>query len=557
MNLASMANALWRLAAKSNWRRFRKAKTQLALSQQHLLHEVLSSAENSEFALEFGLTVGMTVEQFQHAVPLTNFSEHYQSRVERIKSGVEKVLSGEPVQTLIPTTGSSGKVKLIPYTAGLKKSFQRVVDAWMVDTARRYPQAFRGKSYWAVTPPVVRQFEASQVPIGFESDEEYLSPIGKLLSKLIMVEAPKFSPDEQVETVMGLTALKLLSEPELSLVSVWSPTLLLNLLETIWNDRSKFIEALEQGDECLVKPPGSHSTIQLKPNVKRARAVKRVLSEAESQIGLAKNLWPNLTLVSCWGDAGSQEYFDQLRKLEPDIVFQPKGLLSTEGCVSFPFGGDVGHVPALHATFLEFLPRNDQSENSGNSDTRLVHQLQIGQIYEVVITTLGGLYRYKTGDLVEVIDGRGSLPRFDFVGRTSSVIDLVGEKVALSVIAESLSEFFDEKASTTPFWLVAPCKSLPAYYRLFIACRDSLDDLQAHLNRVMRQNPHYVNAESLGQLKELKLYSLPDSYSRKDLNLIKMKCGMQLGALKDEGVEYSEDVITELLRLCQSPRVVS
>lgn len=51
--------------------------------------------------------------------------------------------------------------------------------------------------------------------------------------------------------------------------------------------------------------------------------------------------------------------------------------------------------------FFEFIPVEHSDEP--NPNTRFVDQLEPGQAYELVITNLSGLFRYKLGDVVEVV----------------------------------------------------------------------------------------------------------------------------------------------------------
>ena len=44
-------------------------------------------------------------------------------------------------------------------------------------------------------------------------------------------------------------------------------------------------------------------------------------------------------------------------------------------------------------------------------------KVDVGKIYEIVVTTWDGLYRYRTEDLVEVIGFYGTIPKYQFVRR--------------------------------------------------------------------------------------------------------------------------------------------
>ena len=545
MSVARVANFLWKQSAKGDWRSFKAASKCAKQTQKQLLQSILKHACPSQFAQRFGLSPDMSVEEFQNAVPITDYSEFYSDFVHRIHQGDKQVLTSQDVYRLVPTTGSSGKVKLIPYTQSLKKSFIRVVNTWIYDLACRYPQAFHGKSYWSVTPVVQQTFKNGFVPIGFDSDEDYLSPIGRLSARLALIDAPSFASCEQADSVIGLTALKLLSEPDLSLISVWSPTLLLNILNAIGSDQENLLRALSSGDASFVTGLESESKVRFKRSPKRARQIEQLMNSVENRQSLAKSIWPRLSLISCWGDAGSRQYLEQLKKSEPAIVVQAKGLLSTEGCVSFPMGTAGGHVPAIESTFLEFLTE------SSSDETLLLDRLEMGQSYEVIMTTFGGLYRYRTGDQIKVIDFHEGLPCFEFIGRTNQVIDLVGEKVPLQVLQEVTSRCLEDGSGTERFWVVAPVSSTPAYYRFYVSGLSELATLADEILLRLRQNPHFVNAESLGQMAKPEIRCLPDTFTIHSFHSLKSDIGSQLGALKESRIEYSARVVACLDRISQ------
>tara|TARA_B100000945_G_scaffold319782_1_gene327900 strand:- start:636 stop:2285 length:1650 start_codon:yes stop_codon:yes gene_type:complete len=538
-----LANSVWKHSARGDWRSYMAAAHTAQHSQEVLLKSILDGACPSSFAKKFGLAKNMSVTEFQESLPVTNYRDHYAEFVKRIHQGESQVLLRQPVHRLVPTTGSSGKAKLIPYTKALKKSFQRVVNTWIYDLHCQNPLAFRGKSYWSVTPVVQQTFEDGVVPIGFESDEEYLSPLARMLSRTAIVDAPSFSGNEQATTVIRLTALKLLSEPNLSLISVWSPTLLLNILNVIWHDQENLLRALSSGEDHFLKEVNSNPRVRYKKNPKRTREIEKSMDSLRSRESLAKVIWPQLSLISCWGDAGSKSYCEQIKQLEPDIPVQAKGLLSTEGCVSFPLGTAAGHVPAIESTFLEFIPE------SATGEVRLLDQLELDHVYEVVMTTYGGLYRYATGDQIKVIGFSRGLPRFEFIGRTNQVIDLVGEKVPLQSIEQAAAKFLKSETETNRFWVVAPVALTPAIFRIYISGLTDARGLRESILARLRENPHYVNAESLGQIVAPEIRSLPASFTIQSFHSLKSELGNQLGAVKESRVEYSPQVVARLNQL--------
>lgn len=50
-------------------------------------------------------------------------------------------------------------------------------------------------------------------------------------------------------------------------------------------------------------------------------------------------------------------------------------------------------------------------------ETAFLHELEVGKIYEIVVTQACGLYRYRMGDVVQVVGYFGECPRVKFLYR--------------------------------------------------------------------------------------------------------------------------------------------
>src|SRR5262249_28822710 len=79
-----------------------------------------------------------------------------------------------------------------------------------------------------------------------------------------------------------------------------------------------------------------------------------------------------------------------------------------------------------------------------DSRTYLFDEVSKDSTYEVIITTLGGLYRYATCDIFRVAGFVDRTPRLEYVGRRAGS-DLTGEKLAeqqvVEAVASTLAEF--------------------------------------------------------------------------------------------------------------------
>jgi hypothetical protein len=317
------------------------------------------------------------------------------------------------------------------------------------------PTAFSGPAYWAISPPLMKSHPSvSGVPVGHLEDTAYFPPRGAraLSDWLVMDQAVQA---ETADAFYGHTLDRLLACRDLSFVSVWSPTFFLNL--------------------------------------------DRLLRERLGHDFTWSDLWPGLALLSCWTDAQSGQWMDEMEeRLGSGAKIQGKGLMATEGVTSAPYPGG-SPVLAVRSHFYEFL---DQE----TGDVRLAHELAAGSRYEVVLTTGGGLYRYLTGDLVEVTGHLERAPRLVFVGRTGRSVDLVGEKLSEPQVIKAL-------AGTRGF-LVPRTK--PTGYLLCVedpGTQTEGDALASRTEIALSANPYYAQACRLGQLSPLTLYRLPDGFT--------------------------------------------
>lgn len=364
-------------------------------------------------------------------------------------------LTSEEVLMLEPTGGSTAGSRLIPYTASLRSQFQRAIATWVGDLFWRHPGLMLGTAYWAITPPA-----PEQEGLGFDHDGEYLGPLGRWVLKHTLAVPPetKNSSDFWGETCRGLLAAS-----DLRLISVWSPSFLLLL----------------------------------------ADRVKRLSGRWTPQAW-----WPHLQCLSCWTDAQAGALIPEVRRLFPGVAIQAKGLLATEGVVTVPVG-DVRPL-CLRSHVFEFL---------SGSRSYFAWELEVGQTYEVLLTTGGGLYRYRLGDRVQVTGHYGDCPCLQFLGR-DRVADRFGEKLHEEHVARALE-------------LVCGFAML-AYegggYVLFLDGEAS-GELLSGVEHSLLENFHYRHCQELGQLRSLRAFQIEGDGHRAYLQACQ-QLGQRLGDIK-------------------------
>lgn len=496
--IATLANSSWKLLSLPRAAAFRSALRNPTHVQQQLLRSYLRKNANTTFGRAHHFDSITSIADYQQRVPITCYDD-YQPYIDRIMDGERAVLTADPVLALIPSSGSTQASKLIPYTRTLQREFNRAIAPWIVDLYRQYPDLTAGPAYWSISPiAFASPNRTSAIPIGFDEDSGYLSGLARPLIDTLMAVPGQIRFVQDVDSFRYITLLHLLNAPGLRLISVWHPsflTLLLDSLPRFWPSllRDLACGAVTPPSEL---PPNLARSLQLKPHRKRSAELEHLDPSSPSQ------LWPHLRLISCWADAHARLHLPAIQRLFPHATLQPKGLIATEAFISLPCAHS--HPLAVRSHFFEFL------DDAGAPHT--VDDLQISHTYRIIITTGGGLYRYRLGDTIRVTGRIDATPTIEFLGREDSVCDHCGEKLSEGFVAAALQRTFAQLHLTPLFALLAPDhhNNHPGY-TLFVEAPTLPAGLANTLDRELRANPHYDYCLRLGQLTPVKVFHIREA----------------------------------------------
>lgn len=275
------------------------------------------------------------------------------------------------------TSGSTGTKKKIPYTKALLKSFENMFLLWAHDLVFHSGLGLKsGKFFMSVSP---------QIGDSVKDDRQYLSPMVNWLLNPFLASNPNQHKARTSEEFLKKISLDLLKAKDLEVISIWSPTYFLSVLD--------FMET--QG---LVKNPDW------------------------------EKIWPELKLISCWTSAQAELSARTLKTKFPQVKIQGKGLLLTEAPITIPWSEANGDLPLLNETYLEFL--------DSEGKIHPLHEIKRNHRYIVLTSTVNGFLRYNTLDEVEVTGFYYQTPVLKFLGRTGNHSDLAGEKLSDTVLRE-------------------------------------------------------------------------------------------------------------------------
>jgi hypothetical protein len=525
--LIQTINSLWMWQSRGESRAFHQATASIQRQQKELLQSTLRENAECSYGREHRFAKIKSLEDFQQHVPICDY-ESLRLKIEEIASGGQGVLTSEPVLMLEPTGGSSGGSRLIPYTATLRRQFQRAIATWMHDVLSGFPGCRKGRAYWSISPEAQRpEKTAGGIRIGFDNDAEYLAGWQRWAMKRLLAVPTSVAQIRNIKNFQYATLAGLLAANDLALISVWSPTFLTTLFARLPDWAEQIVEDIEVGQLHF---PQSNADQGFKEfsfdrNRSRSRFLKSKLQQFGPSAEFLKEIWPSLSLVSAWGDASASMFVPDLKSWLPDIPFQPKGLLATEGVTSFPLRSDHGSALAIRSHVFEFQPIETAADPT--RPTKWAWELEQGRRYQVLLTTGGGLYRYAIGDEIEVTGFVRQCPLLTFTGRAGVQSDLVGEKLHEQHVREAISQSCEWLRLEPAFAMLIPIHAeasdlhAASGYRAILVIRN-LKCTAAELETVERQmaekieqqlcdNSQYRYALGLGQLRKLDAWILPTS----------------------------------------------
>jgi hypothetical protein len=500
------ANGMWLASFLPAHFAFRRAVKNPKQAQAAILERLLRQNAGCAYGKRWQFSRLRGRRDFQNAVPIVTYDD-LAPWMQQMTDGEPDVLTSERVLMFEKTSGSSDSAKYIPYTASLREEFRTAIGAWMYDLYRHHPKLLTGNSYWSLTPLArKKEYTKGGRPVGFENDAEYFSGWQRKLLNTLMAVPNETALISDLTGCLYVTLRFLLQSPSLAFVSIWSPTFLNILLDQLRQHGGRLCCDLRDGE---LRPPSLISIAELKPLKKYLRAdpvraaLLRGILLRDGPIA-TQELWPNLCMISCWADASSRLAVPAIQESFPGSPIQGKGLLATEGVVSIPICSAQGSVVAVTSHFFEFLEKDSVTP-------RLLHELELGREYSVLLTTGGGLWRYRLGDRVRVTGFLEQTPVLEFLGREGNVSDVCGEKLSAAFVDSVLLELEAERACTPGFAMLAPSFEASPRYVLFFHGRIESGQFAELLDAKLRRNPHYDYCRKLGQLSPPAIFQITES----------------------------------------------
>jgi hypothetical protein len=228
-------------------------------------------------------------------------------------------------------------------------------------------------------------------------------------------------------------------------------------------------------------------------------------------------IWPNLGFF-VHGGVAFEPYKKGFEKLLGKPIIYIENYLSSEGFVGYKTKEHAKGMQLIlnNNIFFEFVPFDDKNFDSEGKmidkpDTVMIHEVEKGKEYALLMSTNSGAWRYLLGDTIKFVD----LEKNEVIitGRTKHFLSLVGEHLSVENMNKAIELVSEELNISIPEYTVVgfPYKNFFAH-KWYIATNDKVD-AERLLKRIDKQlrdiNDDYA-VERDSALKEIFMEVLPE-----------------------------------------------
>ncbi len=349
-------------------------------SQDEFVMRLIRENANTAYGLRMNFNSIHSLDDFRRIVPVSSY-EDYAPYIERVANGEKNILTVYMTEHFSLLSG----YKKIP------------VSRW--DSQNGYDYRFCTSFYLAGQQGLLSDGMTLNLVDNSVDRLPTDTTIGNLLGRLLIrrkfnneqiyvIPIEVANPPERTD-IKYLEALFAVKQREVSLAMCEHYSNMVNLLRYIEKHWPKLTDDIEQGNPYI------------KPDPQRAKEVRAIMEEHHIGTELVPLLWPELHCIMVFDVDNLNAEFELFRTYcgtKIHFLFTsislPEGTLTTNIKLNDP-----QTVLIPDGMFYEFKSQEDSNYNN----LLTMDQLEIGKSYEMIITNLSGLYRYKTQKTVLVV----------------------------------------------------------------------------------------------------------------------------------------------------------
>lgn len=479
-------------------------------AQDRVLDDIIAISASALLWKEQGYdAVAADRTAFRTTLPIMRYDD-FAPAIERETRTKGGVLTCSPVLRWLKTSGTTGTPKRVPYTLHWLLTYRIPAMKAMWGTyLESHPEMLAGP-YSTLDTQTVREDVYDFVHgVAHQAISNRHPQINTLDWNPPWYRAPWFGP-ETPTTHDGRMyhRIRHLLGQELHYISSINPSTLISLRDHIALHAEQLVRDLFDG--TLQGEPWGE------PDPQAAARLEAVLRNPDFSL---KDVWPSLTLYSCWMSSSAGLYQSKLDAAFPGVDKLPFMSCGTEGVTTIPVDGTLLSQPlAVGQAYFEFVPAavplGERLERGESVQTLLFDELRAGEDYHLIMSQGNGLFRLWTGDIYHVDRVVGDVPWIHFLRRDGVFHSFTGEKITEAQVTQAITQGLERLNVDMGLYMCGPHWAEPPNYVALVETTNGLgasdSAISAGIDRELKEiNIEYASKRDSGRLNPIKVVSVP------------------------------------------------
>ena len=439
---------------------------------EELLLKIIRDNEDTKYGKKYDFKNIHSIEDYQKKVPVTKYADYSDYIKQMTGEGEKNLICAYEVGHFNGSSGTTGDIKYIPMP-------QEMIDVYM---------AYINRGPIGVLTDAIgeewtkgRCIRLAECP----SEERYVSSgatFGAISSHMTRHFRPNIdflftSPDEAIFPVSGTDTkylharFALMDADATGMMAAYLSYLVLTM-KYIENNWEMLVDDIEAGTISstveLSEDVKSQVMDKIKPMPERAAELREIFKGGFDEPFVPK-VWKNMKYVLGIGTGGFKIHADVLKEsyTGKNIPFVKIGIVASEGCFTTTYRLDSEDTVLIpDSVFYEFLPVDADDDFS---KIVTIDGLEQGKEYEIIITNMGGFYRYRMRDAVRIVSRFENTPTLEFLYRIDQTINILGEKTTEATLREAANNMAESLSiELIDFSVYADIKTTPHRYQYFL-----------------------------------------------------------------------------------------
>ncbi len=437
--------------------------------QKKVLVDLMRQNRNTDYGRKYGFHTIWTPGEFQEKVPLSRY-EDYESYIQDMIRGKKHVLNADPAVYFCVSSGTTGRPRYIPLTESDLDLQYRYAYGTVFGCVGEYYRDMQEEQVFGKIFQIgefTKTYMENGTMNGIRSSclFQWMDRDGQFDASDCCAPKEVLFPKDP-EDLLYVKVRFALAQPDIRAIHGIFVNRVRGVLDYI---RRKWLLLLEDMERGRV-----HESIRLSDHWRRflmerlppdpGRAVQlRESVGGKPGEGMVRQIWPEMRYCLAVGGRPFSHDMDKMREYMGDVPFHFSAYAASEGIfgVAKSLNEPDAYVLFPEAGFFEFLPVTDQEEESKNP--LFLWEVKKGEKYELVFTNHSGLYRYRMGDVIQVVDWYENAPVARFCYRKTQVVSVAGEKTNQEQLQKAMDRFSAGTGMTMAGYCVQEVRDGPRY----------------------------------------------------------------------------------------------